>query len=89
MSIKKPATPIRSIAAITGDIYDEWGVNVSKACRPYLTAMYNLDTINDKYFADDARTILLYFLSNASSFRGDRARELKAELKRILKEPRS
>lgn len=89
MITKKPAAPIRSIAAIASDIYDEWGANVSNACRPYLTAMYNLDTIDDKYFADDARTVLLYFLSNAGGFRGDRARELKAELKRILKEPRS
>lgn len=75
----------RSVAEIAMDIRDVWGVNISGACRPYLTAMYTLDTINDNYYADDGRSIVLYFLSNAGSFRGERARELKAELKGLLK----
>jgi hypothetical protein len=34
---------------------------------------------------DDANGIILYFLANASSWRGDTARRIKAELKNISK----
>jgi hypothetical protein len=33
---------------------------------------------------DSAESVVLYFLANASSYRGDKAREYKAELRAIL-----
>lgn len=33
----------------------------------------------------DAKTIVVYFLSNASSFRGPDAKRIKAELKSLIK----
>lgn len=76
------STENRSIRAIALDIKKEW-VKVNYAAKPYLDAMLDLDSINDKYGFDSARSIILYFLSNASSFRGERAKALKAELKAL------
>ena len=55
------------------------------AAAPYLDAMMSMDNIKDNYGHDDGRSIVLYFLSNASSWRGDDAKRLKAELKLMLK----
>lgn len=49
---------------------------------PYLEVLSSLATIDDSYGADGARTIIIYFLSNASSWRGEVARQVKKELKR-------
>jgi len=72
----------RSIRAIALDIKKEW-VKVNYAAKPYLDAMLELDSINDKYYLDSAKSVVLYFLSNASSFRGEKAKVLKAELKAL------
>ena len=72
----------RSIRSIALDIRKEW-TKVNYAAKPYLDAMMELDSINDKYGFDNAKSIILYFLSNASSFRGERAKALKAELKAL------
>jgi hypothetical protein len=45
--------------------------------------MQSLDTMNDNYGYDSAKSIILYFLSNASSWRGDKAKEIKKELKQM------
>ena len=76
------STKTRPISTIAREIAREWK-NVNFAAKPYLEAMFQLDSIGDKYYLDDARSIVLYFLSNASSFRGDAARRLKAELKAL------
>jgi len=52
---------------------------------PYLDAMGTLASIGDVYGCDDGRSIVLYFLSNATTWRGPVAREVKAELKRRMK----
>lgn len=56
--------------------------NVNYAAKPYLDAMRELNSINDNYGQDDAKSIVLYFLSNASGWRGETAKSVKAELKR-------
>jgi hypothetical protein len=72
----------RSIRAIALDIKKEW-VKVNYAAKPYLDAMLELNSINDKYYLDSAKSVVLYFLSNASSFRGENAKALKTELKAL------
>lgn len=81
-------TAARSLATIADEIAMDWK-NVYFGAVPYLQAMADLDTINDRYYAEDARMIVNYFLSNATSWRGDKAREIKAELKAMLKTPRT
>jgi len=75
-------TENRSIRAIALDIRQEWA-KVNFAAKPYLDAMLELNSINDRYYEDSAKSVVLYFLSNASSFRGERAKVLKAELKAL------
>ena len=72
----------RSISIIARDISNNWAKPYFGAV-PYLRAMYSLDTIGDKYGQDDAKSVVLYFLSNATTWRGDKARTIKAELKNI------
>jgi hypothetical protein len=71
---------MRKIYEIAADIGYNWK-NVSPYAKPYLEAMYSLENINEDYFLDSARSVVLYFLANAQGFRGEEARRLKAELK--------
>ena len=75
---------IRSLREIAIEIDSDW-TKVNFAARPYLDAMKTLISIDDAYGADSARSVVLYFLSNASSWRGPVAREVKAELKALTK----
>ncbi len=52
---------------------------------PYLNAMRSLNTVSDNFGYDDGKSIVLYFLSNATTWRGEDARRIKAELKSLLK----
>lgn len=74
----------RSISSIARDIKRVW-VKPYFGAKPYLDAMLSLNTINDTYIYDDAKTVIMYFLANASTFRGNDAKVLKAELKQLLK----
>lgn len=76
------STQARPIYAIARDIKREW-TKVYFGAVPYLDAMLDLDRITDKYGEDDAKSIIAYFLSNATTFRGPAAKALKAELKQI------
>jgi hypothetical protein len=40
-----------------------------------------LHTVDDTYGYDDARSVIAYFMANASTWRGETARRVKAELK--------
>lgn len=51
---------------------------------PYVDAMSTLDGIGENYGADSADSIVRYFLANATTWRGDVARRVKAELKSLL-----
>jgi len=73
----------RSLSTIAADIRTDWK-KVNYAAEPYLDAMFRLDGIDSRYYEDDARSIVRYFLSNASLWRGDTARQIKAELKEML-----
>ena len=69
---------------IARKISNDWK-NVNYAAKPYLSAMYQLETVKDKYGYDDGKSIVLYFLSNASAWRGDVAKQIKAHLKNLIK----
>ncbi len=75
---------MRQLDEIAREIRQVWHP-VNYGAEPYLAAMYSLGSINDTYGQDDARSIVLYFLSNARAWRGEDARRIKAELKTLLK----
>ena len=75
-------TEKRAIRSIALDIQSDW-VNVNYSAKPYLDAMLDLYSINDPYYHDTAKSVVLYFLANAFTYRGERAKALKAELKAL------
>jgi hypothetical protein len=77
-------TEPRPLWVIHGDIIRDWTKPYFGAV-PYLDAMRDLDSIHDNYGYDDAKSIVLYFLSNAETWRGETARKIKAELKAMIK----
>jgi len=80
----QPKLSPRPIHVIAREIRNNWPKPYFGAV-PYLDAMRSLDSVNDNYGEDSGKSIVLYFLSNASTWRGQKARDLKAELKEILK----
>ena len=52
--------------------------------KPYVKAMRSLQSIDDVYVMDSGESVVLYALSNLSYWRGNTAREVKAELKAHL-----
>lgn len=83
-AVANPTLEMRPIYEIAADIKKEWGSKVNFAAAPYLDAMMYISNSSDSFYADSGTTIVSYFLSNASTFRGDNASALKAELKRHL-----
>lgn len=71
---------MRPLYEIAREIRNDWK-KVNYAAVPYLEAMASLSSIEEKYILDSGRSIVLYFLANANSWRGDKAREIKRELK--------
>ena len=74
----------RPISDIARDISRAWP-KPNFAAVPYLNAMRGLYSVHDAYGYDSGKSVVLYFLSNAASFKGEAAKALKAELKAALK----
>jgi len=70
----------RSLSVIARDICRDW-TRVNYAAKPYLCAMQTMGDIRESYGYDSGESIVLYFLSNATSWKGETARRIKAELK--------
>ena len=75
---------MRTLREISFEIRSDW-TKVSPYAEPYLKAMQSLNSIDDVFYADSARSVVAYFLANASSWRGENARRIKAELNKMLK----
>lgn len=74
----------RSLTAIALDIRADWK-QVHFGAVPYLDAMTCLDDIHGTYGQDSGESIVAYFLSNATTWRGSEARRIKAELNAMLR----
>jgi hypothetical protein len=75
-------TTVRPIHQIAAEIKKTWK-KVYFGAVPYLDAMFSLSTIADEYGSDRAEDIIRYFLSNATTWRGEDAKRIKAELKKL------
>ena len=73
----------RPLYEIAREIRKAW-TKVSSYAEPYLEAMESLDSINDNYYFDSGKEIVLRFLCWASTWRGDDARRIKTELKQMV-----
>ena len=74
----------RPLHEIAREIRKDWQ-KVNFGAVPYLDAMGSLDKISDKFYLDSGRSIVAYFLSNASTWKGDNAKRIKKELNSMIK----
>jgi hypothetical protein len=74
----------RPLHVIASEIRQDWK-KVYFGAMPYLDAMRSLDKVSDSYGYDSAKTIVLYFLSNATTWRGESAKRIKLELNKMIK----
>lgn len=74
---------MQTISTIAREISREWK-NVNYAAKPYLEAMRSIDSASDSFGYDSAKSVVAYFLANASGYRGDTAKAHKAALKAIV-----
>jgi hypothetical protein len=84
-SIEIEEAVVRPLGVIASEIRSAWGPKVNFAAKPYLDAMQSLNKMSDNYYQDSAKSIVLYFLANARTWRGPDAKRIKAELKRMAK----
>ena len=77
-------TTNRPLYQIANEIKQDW-VKVNYGAKPYLEAMETLSDISENYMFDSGKSIVSYFLSNATTWKGETARRIKAELNKQLK----
>lgn len=79
----------RSLSTIAREIQADYrakGKPVHFSAVPYVDAMRSLDTLDDRYGYDDAESVVIYGLSNLSTWRGETATRVKRELRVMLHE---
>jgi hypothetical protein len=81
---------MRPLNQIAKDIREDWSKRTKASRVPdyadaYLRPMETLSAITDNYHLDSAKSIVLYFLANANTYKGEKARALKEELKDHLR----
>ena len=80
-------TTTRPLYEIANEIRKDWNATAKNGiyfgAKPYLDAMSTMNTIEDNYGMDTGKSIVLYFLSNASAWRGETAKRVKTELKKM------
>ena len=74
----------KSIAELAAIIRKDWQ-KVNFAAKPYLAAMESMQSVAHSFGYDSGKSIVLYFLSNAGSWRGEIAKAVKLELKNRCK----
>ena len=75
---------VRPLQTIANEIWADWK-NVNYAAAPYLDAMATMQSVQDDYGYDSGKSIVIYFLSNATAWRGETARRVKKELNALIK----
>ena len=82
--------PSMSISQLAAIIRKDWRKQsktgqIYFGAVPYLEAMHTMDKITDNYGQDSGKSIVLYFLSNATTWKGEVARNIKKELQKRAK----
>jgi hypothetical protein len=74
----------RKISKIAEEIAKDWR-NIRWSAEPYLQIMFVIESINDIYGSTNGKNIILRFLCNAATWRGETAKRIKKELKEMVK----
>jgi hypothetical protein len=73
-----------TVSDIAHAIAKDWK-NISPYAADYLNAMKDIKDIDSAYYSDSAKSVILYFLVNANTYRGENARAYKTLLKKMVK----
>ena len=77
----------RSLSTIASEIRKDWKATSKNGIYfgavPYLDAMSSMDSIDQNYGMDSGKSIVIYFLANAQTWKGETAKRVKAELKKM------
>lgn len=82
----------RPLYEIAMEVWKDWnGKVVCPDARPYLQAMTELRSLNDRYgtsyaSSDSAKMIVANFLGDVKGWKGETAKRIKAELRQRMKE---
>ena len=74
---------MRPLYQIAIDIRAHWPKPYFGAV-PYIDAMRSVVSVDDRYHSESARGLVLYFLANAGTWRGEHAKRIKSELKGMI-----
>lgn len=89
------ATTKRPLNRIAAEVMVEWTNVIRHTNRrpaymvhawPYLDAMLQMDDIAKPYGLEEGVFVVLYFLNNATPWRGEVAKRIKAELNQQVKD---
>ena len=86
----KESLDVLHLSEIARIIRQDWQKNsksgqVYFGAKPYIDAMDTLNRIQDNYYADSGKSIVIYFLANAQTWKGPVAKEIKAHLNKLVK----
>lgn len=87
-----PAPLTRPIYEIAREIEADYAAKdkpVYWSALPYVNAMLLLNDFNSRYYEDDAASVLTYAVSNLSTWRGETAKRVKAEINAALADHRA
>jgi hypothetical protein len=73
----------RPLYEIAKEIKQDWK-NIPAYAEAYRGPMSELTSVDEQYYCDSAESIVLYFLSNAQTWRGEVAKRIKKELKDMV-----
>lgn len=75
----------RPLSDISAEIIGDWK-KINFGAKPYLREMIHMDKINEYVGLEDGVFVVLYFLSNAQTWRGATARKIKKELNSMIED---
>lgn len=78
-----PAQEPRKVRDIANEIAEKWK-NPYFGAVPYIDAMKEFDTPQDRFLTESGEAQIRRFLVNAKTWRGEDARRIKAELKAMV-----
>ncbi len=81
-------TTTRPLYEIANEIRKDWKAQAKNGKIPesalaYLNPMSTLENITDNYICDSGKDIVIRFLCSAQTWKGETAKRVKAELKKM------
>ncbi len=73
----------RPLYEVAREIRKDWQ-KVYFGAESYLKAMATMNKATEPYICDSGESIVIYFLGNANSWRGETAKRIKQELKDMV-----